>query len=65
VWPRFQIFVCLWHIQKAWAKNVMKKIIGQETRCETLKDLGNIIYNKDSLVGVDLNYPNLVLVKFK
>jgi len=55
VWPGFHIFVCLWHIQKAWAKNVMKKIIGQETRCEILKDLGNIIYNKDSLVGVGPN----------
>jgi hypothetical protein len=44
----------LWHVQKAWAKNVMKKIIGQETICEILKNLGNIIYNKDSLVGVGL-----------
>ncbi len=33
----------------------MKKIIEQETRCEILKDLGNIIYNKNSLIGVDPN----------
>jgi hypothetical protein len=45
----------LWHIQKTWAENVMKKIIGQETRCEILKDLGNIIYNKDSRINVGPN----------
>jgi hypothetical protein len=33
----------------------MKKIIGLETRCEILKNLGNIIYNKDSVVGVGPN----------
>jgi len=26
VWPRAKVFLCLWHVHKAWAKNAIKKI---------------------------------------
>jgi hypothetical protein len=26
IWPRAKFFLCLWHVRKAWAENVVKKI---------------------------------------
>jgi len=47
VWPRFHIFLCLWHVRKVWVENVVKEIIGQETTCKVFKVLRNIMSCKE------------------
>ena len=46
VWPHTKIFLCLWHVKKAWADNAMKKISSVGERTIVFQMLGDIIYKK-------------------
>jgi hypothetical protein len=51
VWPGAKIFLCLWHVRKAWAENTVRKISTVEERAAVLQLLGDIMYGKGC--GVD------------
>jgi hypothetical protein len=66
------MFLCLWHVYKAWAENAVKKIISVEKRSRVLSTLGSIMYSRDyplhakpilwakqQLEKLAPNYPNL------
>jgi hypothetical protein len=44
VWPRAKVFLCLLHVCKTWAKNVVKKIPTAEDQTKVLSTLGQIMY---------------------
>ena len=48
VWPDAKIFLCLWHVRKAWAENVVKKISTVGERATVLQMVGDIMYGKGS-----------------
>jgi hypothetical protein len=39
--------LCLWHVRKAWAKNVVRKIADLHLRVEVLKGIAPIMYTRD------------------
>ncbi len=41
------MFLCLWHVYKAWAENAVKKIVSAEKRSRVLSTLGSIMYSRD------------------
>jgi hypothetical protein len=43
VWPRIKIFLCLWHVKRAWLKQACIKINDVSTHVNALKVLENII----------------------
>jgi hypothetical protein len=45
VWPKTKIFLCLWHVKRAWLKQACIKIKDVSTHVSALKVLGNIMYN--------------------
>jgi hypothetical protein len=45
VWPDAWVLLCLWHVQKAWVENAIKKIINPQERSNFLSALGRIIYS--------------------
>ena len=51
VWPVAKIFLCLWHVRKAWVENAVKKISTVGERAEVLQMLGDIMYGKGC--GID------------
>jgi hypothetical protein len=53
VWPAAKIFLCLWHVRKAWAENVVKKISTVGERAEVLQMFGDIMYGKGCAVDAD------------
>jgi hypothetical protein len=53
VWPEAEIFLCLWHVKKAWAKNAIKKISSAGERIIVLQMLGDIMYGKGCNVDGD------------
>ena len=53
VWPAAKIFLCLWHVRKAWAENAVKKISTVAERAEVLQMLGDIMYGKGCAVDAD------------
>ena len=53
VWPQAKIFLCLWHVRKAWAENAIKKISSAAERSIVLQMLGDIMYGKGCNVDDD------------
>ena len=51
VWPDAKIFLCLWHVRKAWAENAIKKIPIHAERAAVLQMVGDIMYGNGC--GVD------------
>ncbi len=45
VWPQTKVFLCLWHIYRAWLKQAYIKIKDVATCTTALKSLGEIMYN--------------------
>lgn len=48
-----RFFLCLWHVRKAWAYNVVKKITIVEERAIVLNLIGTIMYSKGCKVDED------------
>jgi hypothetical protein len=44
-----KIMLCLWHIRKYWAENVVKKVPDPEVRVEILKGLAALMYSADGM----------------
>ncbi len=42
---RNKIFLCLWHVRRAWLKQTCIKIKNASTCASALKVLGNVMYN--------------------
>ena len=53
VWPVARIFLCLWHVRKAWAENAVKKISTVVERATVLQMLGDVMYGKGCGVNDD------------
>jgi len=47
VWLGTKIFLCLWHVKRAWLKQARIKMKDASTHASALKVLGNIMYNID------------------
>jgi hypothetical protein len=53
VWPEARIFLCLWHVRKAWAENAIKKISTVGERATVLQMVGDIMYGKGMGINED------------
>lgn len=51
VWPRIPIFLCLWHVRRAWQKHSCYKIKDTTRRAEVLRELGLMMYDRTSPSG--------------
>ena len=45
VWPGVKVFLCLWHVRRAWLKQAVAKINDHAIRAAVLKGLGRIMYD--------------------
>ena len=45
VWPGVKVFLCLWHVRRAWLKQAVVKIKDPAIRAGVLKGLGRIMYD--------------------
>ena len=45
VWPGVKVFLCLWHVRRAWLKQAVAKIKDHAIRAGVLKGLGRIMYD--------------------
>ena len=45
VWPGVKVFLCLWHVRRAWLKQTIAKIKDHAIRAGVLKGLGRIMYD--------------------
>ena len=45
VWPGVKVFLCLWHVRRAWLKQAVAKIKDHAVRAGVLKGLGRIMYD--------------------
>jgi hypothetical protein len=43
--------LCLWHVRKAWAENVVKKVLDPDMRISILKGLATLMYSQDGMKG--------------
>jgi len=50
--PNIAIFLCLWHVKRAWKKQACIKIKDPTLRNNLLQELRNIMYDKDDPSGV-------------
>ena len=48
MWPATPIFLCLWHVRRAWQKHSCYKIKDIAQRAEILQELGSMMYDKTS-----------------
>jgi hypothetical protein len=46
IWPEAKLFLCLWHVHKTWAKNIVKRIATVEDWTKVLYVLGQIMYSR-------------------
>ncbi len=46
IWLGAKKNLCLWHVCKAWAKNVVKKIATMEDQTKVLSTFGQIMYSR-------------------
>ncbi|KAG0618725.1 hypothetical protein M758_4G088100 [Ceratodon purpureus] len=53
VWPETKIFLCLWHVRRAWQKNSCYKIADHGRRATIMKELGLMMYDRNSRPGVE------------
>ena len=54
MWPSAQIFLCLWHVRKAWAENAVKKINDKVEIVIVLQRIGLVMYGKGCPIDYDL-----------
>jgi hypothetical protein len=45
VWPGVKVFLCLWHVRRAWLKQAVAKMKDHAIRAAVLKGLGRIMYD--------------------
>ncbi|CAM6123321.1 unnamed protein product [Calypogeia fissa] len=52
LWPSVPITLCIWHVRRAWTKNILLKVRDPIDRASMNRELGNIMYaqNKDPMV---------------
>lgn len=48
VWPQSKLFLCLWHVRRAWQKNACAKLKDMETRAAALGIVGDLMYMSDT-----------------
>ena len=48
VWPGTEIFLCLWHVRRAWQKHACAKVKDAAVRADILRDLHSVMYFQDS-----------------
>jgi hypothetical protein len=46
IWPNIAIFLCLWHLKRAWQKQACIKIKDPTLHSNVLQELGNIMYDR-------------------
>jgi hypothetical protein len=64
VWLGTKIFICLWHVKRAWLKQTCIKIKDVSTCASALKVLGNIMYNANCPNDQELDaWAKIYLVK--
>lgn len=51
IWPTVPIFLCLWHVRRAWQKHSCYKIKDAHTRAAILRDIGQMMYDRTSPSG--------------
>ena len=51
VWPTTKLMLCLWHVRKAWAKNIVQKIKDPELRLQILKGIARVMYSTGQAIG--------------
>jgi hypothetical protein len=54
VWPGVKVFLCLWHVRRAWLKQAVAKIKDHAVRAGVLKGLGRIMYDTKCPHGDDM-----------
>jgi hypothetical protein len=54
VWPGAKVFLCLWHVRKAWVENVVKTIAIMKDGTKILSILGQIMYSRACPLDHDL-----------
>jgi len=55
VWPQTKVFLCLWHICRAWLKQACIKIKDVTIHTIALRSLGEIMYNTNCLDDQDMD----------
>lgn len=53
VWPNSKIFLCMWHVRKAWVEKAARKISVVVERTTVLQMLGDMMYGKRYSVDED------------
>ena len=54
VWPGVKVFLCLWHVRRAWLKQTVAKIKDPAIRAGVLKGLGQIMYDTNCPEGGEM-----------
>ena len=54
VWHGVKVFLCLWHVHRAWLKQAVAKIQDHAIRAGVLKGLGRIMYDTNCPHGDDM-----------
>ena len=54
VWPGVKVFLCLWHVRRAWLKQAVAKIKDHAIRAGVLKGLGRIMYDTNCPQGDEM-----------
>ena len=54
VWPGVKVFLCLWHVRRAWLKQAVAKIQDHAIRAGVLKGLGRIMYDTNCPEGDEM-----------
>jgi hypothetical protein len=44
VWPGVELFLCLWHVRRAWMKQACAKVRGMFTRVLIFRSVGQLMY---------------------
>ncbi|CAM6089789.1 unnamed protein product [Calypogeia fissa] len=47
VWPEVPITLCIWHVRRAWFKNILKKVRDPFARATMNSELGDLMYKKE------------------
>ena len=54
IWPGVKVFLCLWHVRRAWLKQGVAKIKDHAIRAAVLKGLGRIMYDTKCPSGEEM-----------
>jgi hypothetical protein len=52
VWPNTAIFLCLWHVHRAWQKQACIKIPDMDMRAAILRGLCAVMYDRTGPTGL-------------